>query len=261
MIRALLIVLFLIVPFSSPAQQDVSLDGEKIVAGLSQNRVAITANFDGSEILIYGAVKRETPVPAGPRLEVVVTIEGPSERQVIRRKEKVAGIWINRGAITISSAPTFYVVATTAPLAEVLSATDDLRYHISIRQAIRAIGTSAESDNAPDYIAAMERIRRKDDEYRVAEGTVQLLEETLFRADVVLPSNLIEGRYRVRIFLTRGGRVVDSHERIIAVRKAGLERSLYNFAHEQPLGYGIASLVLALVAGWGAAAAFRFIRS
>ena len=261
MMRALLIALFALLPLASPAQDDQSLNGEKIVAGLSQNRVAITANFDGSEILIYGAVKRDTPAPVGPRLEVVITIEGQSERQVIRRKEKVAGIWINRGAVTISAAPTFYVVATTAPMAEVLSATDDLRYHISIRQAIRAIGTSAESDNAPDYIAALERIRRADDEYRIAEGSVQLLEETLFRADVVLPSNLIEGRYRVRIFLTRGGKVVDSHERIIAVRKAGLERSLYNFAHEQPLGYGIASLVLALLAGWGASAGFRFLRA
>ena len=261
MMRALLIALFALLPLASPAQDDQSLNGEKIVAGLSQNRVAITANFDGSEILIYGAVKRDTPAPVGPRLEVVITIEGPSERQVIRRKEKVAGIWINRGAVTISAAPTFYVVATTAPMAEVLSATDDLRYHISNRQAIRAIGTSAESDNAPDYIAALERIRRADDEYRIAEGSVQLLEETLFRADVVLPSNLIEGRYRVRIFLTRGGKVVDSHERIIAVRKAGLERSLYNFAHEQPLGYGIASLVLALLAGWGASAGFRFLRA
>ncbi len=261
MMRALLIALFALLPLASPAQDDQSLNGEKIVAGLSQNRVAITANFDGSEILIYGAVKRDTPAPVGPRLEVVITIEGPSERQVIRRKEKVAGIWINRGAVTISAAPTFYVVATTAPMAEVLSATDDLRYHISIRQAIRAIGTSAESDNSSDYIAALERIRRADDEYRMAEGSVQLLEETLFRADVVLPSNLIEGRYRVRIFLTRGGKVVDSHERIIAVRKAGLERSLYNFAHEQPLGYGIASLVLALLAGWGASAGFRFLRA
>ena len=260
MIRALLVVLFVIVPFSSPAQDDMSLNGEKIVAGLSQNRVAITANFDGSEILIYGAVKRDTPAPVGPRLEVVITIEGPSERQVVRRKEKVEGIWINQGAVRVSYAPRFYVVATTAPMAEVLSATDDMRYHISIRQAIRAIGISAESDNAPDYIAAMERILRANDEYRLSEGSVQLLEETLFRADVVLPSNLIEGRYRVRIFLTRGGMVVDSHERIIAVRKAGLERSLYNFAHEQPLGYGIASLVLALVAGWGAAAGFRFFR-
>ena len=40
---------------------------ETIVSGLSQNRVSITADFDGSEILIYGAVKRETPAPPRAR--------------------------------------------------------------------------------------------------------------------------------------------------------------------------------------------------
>ncbi|OYU16591.1 MAG: hypothetical protein CFE34_20235, partial [Rhodobacteraceae bacterium PARR1] len=31
---------------------------EKIVSGLSQNRVSITADFDGSELLLSGAVTR-----------------------------------------------------------------------------------------------------------------------------------------------------------------------------------------------------------
>jgi glycine cleavage system pyridoxal-binding protein P len=44
MIRAALLALGLM---TLPAQA-----GEEIVSGLSQNRVAITANFDGSEILI-----------------------------------------------------------------------------------------------------------------------------------------------------------------------------------------------------------------
>ena len=81
MIRALLFVLLL----TAPAQ------AEEIVAGLSQSRVSITARFEGSEILIYGAVKRDAPPPEGPKLEVIVTVEGPSTPLVIRRKERVAG--------------------------------------------------------------------------------------------------------------------------------------------------------------------------
>ena len=54
MIRALPALLLLALP---------AVAEESIVAGMSQNRVSITADFDGSEILIYGAVKRETPAP------------------------------------------------------------------------------------------------------------------------------------------------------------------------------------------------------
>lgn len=235
-------------------------EGEQIVSGLSQNRVAITANFDGSEILIYGAVKREAPAPQGPRLEVIITVEGPSTPLVIRRKERVAGIWVNTSAITVDAAPSFYAVASTGPIDKILSGTDDLRYRITLPHAIRAIGSASEAEGAEDFIEALKRIRSSDDIYRRLEGQVQLVEETLFRADVTLPANLIEGDYKVRMFIARGGQVIDQTERIIGVRKTGLERILYVLAHEQPLIYGLISLALAAVAGWAASAGFRLLR-
>jgi uncharacterized protein (TIGR02186 family) len=254
MIRRLALLLALTLPQALQAE-------ESIVTGLSQNRVQITTNYDGSDILIYGAVKRDSPPPAGARLEVIVTVEGPSQPLVLRRKEKIAGIWINRSSVTIDSAPSFYAVTTTGPLDEILSSTEDLRYRISLPQAIRAVGISDEAANAPDFVEALKRIRLDENRYRMAIGRVQLLQETLFRADVDLPSNLSDGSYKVRLFILRGGRVIDHQDRYIAVRKAGMERDLYNLAHEQPFIYGVISLLLAAFAGWAASAGFRYLRS
>lgn len=254
MIRAALLALGLM---TLPVQA-----GEEIVSGLSQNRVAITANFDGSEILIYGAVKRDSPAPEDlGRMEVIVTVEGPSTPLVIRRKAKVAGIWLNRDSVNIDAAPSFYAVATTGNLDEILSGTEDLRYNITLPQVIRAVGISAEASDPQEFVDSLQRLRLQEDRYRIAERSVQFLEETLFRADVVLPANLTEGNYNVRIFLTRGGKVVDSSAAIIGVRKAGLERFLFRAAHDQPAAYGVAALVLAGLAGWIASFIFRFIRS
>src|SRR5690606_3116838 len=50
---------------------------EQIVAGLSREDVEITTSFDGSEIIIYGAIKRETAIPPDEALDVIVTLEGP----------------------------------------------------------------------------------------------------------------------------------------------------------------------------------------
>lgn len=254
MMRAVLIWLCLALP--APAQES-----EQIVSGLSQNRVAITANFDGSEILIYGAVKREAPLPVdGGLLQVIITVAGPTTPLVIRRKERVAGIWINNQSVTIDAAPSFYVVTTTGPLTDILSDTENLRHRITLDRVIRAVGISDEAAEANDFVTALERIREIEERYRVDEGSIQLTAETLFRADVVLPANLTEGDYRVRIFLTRDGRVVDNQERLIRVTKAGLERFLFNLAHDMPLVYGLLALLLAAGAGWGASAAFRLIR-
>lgn len=259
MIRRML-ALLLVLAGPALAQSPKDAVDEKIVAGLSQNRVSITANFDGSEILIYGAVKREEPAPTTSRLEMIITVQGPSVPLVIRRKEKRAGIWLNTASVNIDAAPSFYVVASTGPMDKILSGTDDLRHRISIPHAIRAVGISAEAQNAPDFVEALLRIRQDEDRYRLAEGRVQLVEQTLFRTDVVLPANLTEGNYRVRIFLLREGHVVDTQERIIGVRKAGLERFLFNLAHERPFIYGLTSLIMAAVAGWAASAAFRYLR-
>ncbi|MDP4033656.1 MAG: TIGR02186 family protein [Pseudorhodobacter sp.] len=254
MIRLAIIWLLLALP--ALAQTDT----EQIVAGLSRNRVSITANFDGSEILIYGAVKRESPAPAGPRLEVIITVEGPALPQIVRRKDRRFGIWINAAQVTINRAPSFYAVTSTGPLDRILSNTEDLRHKITIPRAIRAVGISAEAEGAPQFVEALLRIRANEGQYIKAEGAVILTDDTLFRADVALPANLTEGDYRVRIFLTRGGVVVDALEHRIGVQKEGLERFFANLAHDQPLVYGLLSLVLAVAAGWGASAGFRLIR-
>lgn len=235
---------------------------EVIVAGMSQNRVSITADFDGSEILIYGAVKRGAPPPEDVgALEVIVTVEGPSTPVAVRRKDRVVGIWINNASVRVDSAPSFYAVATTGPLDHILSDVDNLRYGITIERMIRAIGISDEADQAGEFVLALLRVRTNEGRYRVLEGKVELTEDTLFRTDVVLPANLTEGEYKVRLFLLRDKRVIASQERVIGVRKEGLERFVFNLAQEQPLIYGLVSLVLAALAGWGASAAFRLIRT
>ncbi len=252
MIRTMLALMCLCAP---------ALAQETIVSGLSQNRVSITADFDGSEILIYGAVKRDTPAPDGGPLEVIVTVEGPSTPVTVRRKGRVAGIWVNTDAVVVDSAPSFYAVATTGPLRHILSDTENLRHAITIERVIRAVGITAEAEQSGEFLLALLRVRSNEDRYRLLEGRVELTENTLFRADVVLPANLTEGEYKVRLFLLRDKRVIAAQERLIGVRKEGLERFIFNLAQERPLIYGLLSLLLAAVAGWGASAAFRLVRA
>ena len=231
---------------------------EEVVAGMSQNRVQITTNFDGSEILIFGAVKREAPLPDGPPLQVIITVEGPSSPVTIRRKAKRFGIWINTAAVEVDEAPSFYAVSTSGPWRDAIKDIEDLRHKVSIDRAIRAVGL--ERRDGGEFVEALIRIKRSQDAYFNHFGGVEVSEETLFRASVKLPANLTEGDYITRFYLTRGGRVVDVHESVIDVRKVGLEQFLFNLSRQQPLIYGIMSLTIAIVAGWLASAIFRWIR-
>ncbi|MBL4917973.1 TIGR02186 family protein [Szabonella alba] len=236
------------------------LHAETIVAGLSQNIVSITSDFTGSEILVYGAVKRDRPSPGDAPLEVVITVQGPSTPVVVRKKERRFGIWMNTESARISSAPSFYAIASSAPLTEAMSETENLRHEVTIPRAIRAVGIAASVTDAPRFLDALMRLRTAEERYSLQEDTVDLIEETLFRTDIRLPANLTAGNYRVRFFITREGQIIDAHEQVIYVEKAGLERWLYNLAHQQPLIYGLLALFLAVAAGWGASAAFSLLR-
>lgn len=233
---------------------------EEVVLGLSSDTVSINTNFDGSEILIFGAVKRDAPVADEPRLQVIVTVAGPSETKTIRRKEKRFGIWINTDAVEIDSAPSFYAVSTSTLLGLSLSQTEDVRHRISIPRAIRSVDAPANIKNSGTFTDALIRIKSKSNQYQLNEGTVSVDEQTLFRTSIALPAALTEGDYKTRIFLTRGGAVVSQYETSIYVRKVGMERWLFALSRERAFLYGLMSLAIAVAAGWGASAIFSLLR-
>lgn len=247
MLRTLLVLVALTLPAKA----------EEVVAGLSQNRISISTNFDGSELLIFGAVKRDTPADEAP-LQVLITVEGPSKPLTVRKKDKRFGIWVNTTQVEVVGAPSFYAVATTAPLSEMITNTEDLKHRISIPRAIQLGSERFPGDEA--FEQALIRIREAADLYQTNIGAVSLNESTLFSTSVRLPANLHEGDYRARFFLTRGGRVIDTHTTEIDVQKVGLERFLFRLSRENPLVYGLMSLAIAIFAGWLASAAFRVMR-
>ncbi len=234
---------------------------EEVVLALSKDQVSITTDFDGSEILIFGAIKRESSIPEGPPIEVIVALSGPDSPVTVRRKEKQLGIWVNADAVDIASAPEFYAVATSGPMNEILTDEEDLRHRVSVERAILSIGAAEQLEDAQEFIKAAIRIRENNDQYSLNEGIVQVDEQTLFRTEIKMPPNLTEGNYTARILLTRGGHVVAQHDAVIDVRKVGLERFLYNLSRQQPFVYGLMSLAIAIFAGWSASAVFRLIKN
>lgn len=245
----MLALLFLLMP-------SILLAAEEVVLGLSKDKVAITADFDGSDILIFGAVKREEPIKDGPPLEVIITVSGPIDPLVVRKKEKRFGIWINTQSLILDEAPAFYAVATSAPFSQTLTGFEDMRHKVSVRRAIRSITAPAQAKTL-EFTDAIIRIREKSGLYQQLENTVQVDQQTLFRTSIKMPSNVPEGDYVVRILLTRDSKLVSQLETVIDVSKVGLERWLFSLSRQHPLMYGLLSLTIAVIAGWAASAIFR----
>ena len=242
----------LLLLLSLPAQAE-----EEIILGLSQNEIDITATFTGSEILLFGAIRRDAPVPDG-NLGIIVTVAGPEVPVTVRRKERRFGMWVNVADVKIAAAPSFYAVATSADLSKVLRPSEDLINRITIPQVVRHVGTNVLDSQS--FSRALMRIREENNQYQRLEGAVAISRDTLFQTRIQMPANLTEGFYVAKIFLTRDGNIVDEYETSIPVKKVGLERWLYNLAHDNAFLYGLMSLAIAIAAGWGASAVFSLFR-
>ena len=229
---------------------------DRVVAGLSQHSVSLTTGFSGSELFVYGAVRPDPNTAERPH-DVIVAISGPSERLTVRRKVREFGIWINGPGVEIDEAPSYYAVASTRPLDEAVSWTEDLRHGIRLDRAIRLIDAPDWVTDREDYRAAVARIRGEEGLYAILPGHVKLTENTLFETRIKLPANLTEGDYQARVFLLRDKVVQDIFTETVEVRRAGIGRWIYTAAQEWPALYGIASIIVALTAGWLASAFFR----
>jgi uncharacterized protein (TIGR02186 family) len=232
---------------------------ESVVTGLSADEIALNATFDGSELFLFGAIRRDAPVPAGAGpLDIVITLKGPPRSVMVRRKDRRFGIWINTDSVQVRQAPSYYAIATTAPLQDILSFTEQLRYGIGMAQAVRRVG-GALTDTGP-FTEGLIRLKEASGAYVQAPGAVKVAEETLFQTRIEMPANLVEGDYAAEFFLVRDRQVVYNGATLIRVEKTGIERWIYNLSVEEPLLYGLGSVLLALAAGWVAATAFHLVR-
>lgn len=235
-----------------------ALAAEEVVASLSQHDVALTTGFSGSEIFVYGAIRRNDP-RLGPEdgLDILITVTGPLAPVTVRRKERRFGIWTNGAPVQVDAAPSFYVIASSGGFRDTVTWTDDLRYRIGLDYAITLIDAPAWVENREEYRVAVARVREAEGLYSVLPDSVRIIENTLFETSIELPADLIEGDYTARIFLIRDMQVLDVFTDTIEVRRAPLGRFIYIAAMEHAPLYGAASLALALAAGWLASAFFR----
>lgn len=265
MIRALLLVIAMTGAAHAAPEDEIQPVG--IVAALTQEVVEIRSNFTGADFLVYGAV---TGLEQGD--DIVVVVRGPQKDLRVMRKIRTLGIWVNRAPIAFENIYGYYAVASTRSLSQFATFSSLRREGIGMehlrlsapahareetRFGVGGVVVTELGGEIVDYRRAIVRNRARDGLYVESPGGVEILDGGLFRAGVRLPPVTPVGEYALDIYLFRDGVPVASRRTSLQVRKAGLEQAVYDFAHEHAPLYGMIAVIIALVAGWGAAEVFR----
>lgn len=227
---------------------------ETLVTDLSQHVIEITSQFSGSELLLFGAIERHAVESIqsddisvqGLDYDIIVVVQSEPTDMVIRKKEKVAGIWINNENQLIHGVPGYYVIGSTRPLDEFLSMEDQIELGLGLNNLNI---TNEAGEDVGDYKEALIRNMINKELYRETIGNVTVKDEILFRANLEFPSNMPVGDYKADVYLVRDGNIIINHRTDLLVDKRGFERFIYNFAHDYPPYYGIMAIFVAISVG------------
>lgn len=264
MLRALKIAALLLA-LAGAAQVRAQEAAETIEADVSTRSVAITSDFKGTEILVFGSIEnsRQPSAEAGT-YDVVIVVEGSPLPVSVRRKTRVGGLWINTDSVRFSSFPAYYAIAATRPIEEiadkeVLNKNEIGFEHVRMVPSGSIRWAPNDDKQATDFRAAAIRLKQKEGNFVLSEnGGVIFIGRSLFRSTIALPPNVPIGKLTARILLFREGKLLSQYKSQVDLERTGLERFLYDKAYSAPLLYGLATVLLA--AGAGLVAAFAFAR-
>ena len=229
---------------------------EELVAGVSQDAVQITSNYTGTDLVVFGAIEGRTQQGSSSGREtVVVVVRGPETEMTVRRKDRVAGIWVNRDRARLGGVPSFYFLASTRPLSEAASAQTLKNYDLGLAN-LHPDRVLSDGDPEP-YRQALIRAERAAGLYTESQSAVEFLSPSLFRVHVPVPASVPRGQYNVQVYLFRDGTIISAQSTPLFVEQTGIERRVYLLARQWPLSYGVSAVVMALLFGWLSTVLFR----
>jgi uncharacterized protein (TIGR02186 family) len=235
----------------------VGADKPVLVPDVSARQVQIRYSFNGAQLLLFGAVVYPGGRPPDRQVDIAVVLRGPVQAILVREKQKIAGIWMNADSNRFRSAPSFYAVASSAPIAELLDERTAAIYELGIHNLQLSPGGGALPEKERRFEAGLLDVRSRAGLYQENPRGVEITGGVLYRAVITIPSEVPVGTYTAETFLIDRHKVIAAASRDIQIDKSGFERTIAVAARRHRLVYGLACVALSLGLGWAAATAFR----
>jgi uncharacterized protein (TIGR02186 family) len=235
------------------------LRAESLVVSLSTSRVAITSNYTGAAIVAFGAIEKDAQTVArASAYDIVVTVRGPRASLVVREKEPLGPIWLNRERQPFPDVPLYIAVLSSRRIEDIT--TEALRARLKV--GLQAIVNSPDftySRGGADrpFREALLRLQRREGLYIESPRGVTFLTSSLFRVPVPIPAIAPPGNYEVDVVLFSDNVMLSRAQTNFELVKTGFEQQVAGIAREWSLLYGLAIAVLALTFGWIASVIFR----
>ena len=231
--------------------------GPVLVPDVSARQVEIRYSFTGAQLLLFGAILYPRGRVPEKTPDVAVVLRGPVQPILVREKEKIAGIWMNADQSRFRSAPAYYAVASSKPISDLIDERTAAIYEIGLQNLQLSPGSGALPERARRFEAGLIDLRRRRGVYYEDPHGVEITQGVLYRARIVIPSQVPVGTYTAETFLIQDRKVIAVATRDIQIGKSGFERWVSLVARRHEGLYGLAAVAMSLFMGWAAAMIFR----
>jgi uncharacterized protein (TIGR02186 family) len=235
----------------------IGADKPVLVPDISARQVQIRYSFTGAQLLLFGAVVYPGGRPPDRQVDIAVVLRGPVQPILVREKEKIAGIWMNADSNRFRSAPSFYAVASSRPIKDLIDERTAAIYELGLHDLQLSPGGGALPEKERRFEAGLLDLRSRHGLYSENPHGVEINGRVLYRAVITIPSQVPVGTYTAETFLIDRRKVIAAATRDIEINKSGFERYVALAARRHRFLYGLTCVLLSLGLGWAAAAAFR----
>ena len=252
--RATRIALTLVFFFVLSAQRDPIL-----VPEVSQHEVQVRQGFTGTELLLFGAILDPDGTRASQPYDIVVVLKGPTQPILLREKDKKFGIWLNAHSTSFRSAPSFFAVASSRPIGEIVDERTAAIYELGLDFLQLSPAGAIDPEEQTRFTSGLVDLMRRQGLYKEDGDGVTISDSVLYQARIALPSNVATGQYTAETFAIARGRVIASAIADVEVRKLGFERLVAQEAEQSSFLYGLFAVGLSLLMGWLAGRVFALV--
>ncbi len=234
---------------------------ERLITSLSTHQVMITSSFTGTELVLFGSIERDAAtVPRRGGYDIVVTVMGPRQTLVTRKKDRILGIWANAASHTFVDVPAYLAVLSNREIDAI--APQPILQRLTVGLAnfplAQRVGISRVISVPDDtFRNALVRLRTENGLYREEANAVTFLTPNLFRAAIRLPAEVPLGTYEIDLKLFADGTNLAQTASALEVVKVGVEQFIAAAARDHAILYGLTTMALALFTGWLASVIFR----
>jgi uncharacterized protein (TIGR02186 family) len=234
---------------------------ERLVSSLSDHRVQINSSFTGKDLVIFGTIEADSNgAPRRAGYDIVVTVVGPRDAMVTRRKERVLGLWVNAQSRVFVDPPIYLAVLSTRPVEQIAPPDVLRRLQVGLNNFIlrQRIGPDI-ADVVPSDPFRMAFLRQKKAQllYYELPQAVTFPASLLYRATIPVPGSVPVGSYDVDVKLFAEGAMIARTTSAFEIIKTGFEQVVSDGARYHGLLYGLATTAMALLTGWFASVVFR----